>query len=692
MTRPLLALLAFLALAGGAGAQQPDDPFLWLEEVDGAQARAWVEAETAAGAGRLEGDPRFADYRLQALAILTATDRIPMPSFRAGGVDNLWQDKANPRGVWRHASLASYESDTPAWRTLIDLDALSRAEGRNWIWKGSICLEPAETRCLVRLSDGGGDAVELREFDAAAGRFVEGGFRLPMGKQNVAWLDADHLLVAREWAPGEVTASGYPYILKSWTRGEPLAAAREIYRGEPGDVQVLPMAAVGDDGAVNAVLAQRWITFSDTEFTILDEGRRIPVPLPRKAASYGYAADRLIFRLKTPWRELPMGALVAYDPAALRRAPQAGPELIFAPDATQAVQAVHTGEHGVIVELLENVKGAIDSWRRTDRGWTRVRLDLPKDGVLRVVDAADDSDAVFVNAAGFLSPTALWRGSAESGKARAVKSLPAKFDAGGKVVEQFWATSTDGTKIPYFLVRPADAPMDGSAPTIMFAYGGFESAMLPNYLPEMGKLWLEKGGAYVIANIRGGGEFGPAWHHAALREHRQRSFDDFAAVARDLHARGITSPRRLGIYGRSNGGVLTSVSIVQRPELWNAAVIESPLIDMLRYHKLPAGASWIAEYGDPEVAADAAFIGKYSAYQALKPGMQLPEPYITTNTKDDRVHPGHARKFAAKMKALGYPYIYYEQTFGGHSNDADPELNAGRWARHYVYLTQKLMD
>jgi prolyl oligopeptidase len=293
---------------------------------------------------------------------------------------------------------------------------------------------------------------------------------------------------------------------------------------------------------------------------------------------------------------------------------------------------------------------------------------------------------------GFLDPTALWLASAASGEAAEVKTLPARFDASKDMVEQFWATSSDGTKIPYFLVRPKAAKLDGSLPTVMYGYGGFELAKPPVYLPEMGKLWLERGGAYVIANIRGGGEFGPAWHEAVLRDKRQLAFDDFAAVAKDMFARKITSPRRLGIYGRSNGGVLTTVSMTQHPELWKAIVIESPLIDMLRYNHLSAGASWVGEYGDPDVPADRAFIAKYSAYQNLKPGVRYPEVYITTNTHDDRVHPGHARKFAAKLESMGIPYLYYEQTYGGHANDADPELNARRWARHYVYLSQKLMD
>ncbi|HEY7852451.1 MAG TPA: prolyl oligopeptidase family serine peptidase, partial [Caulobacteraceae bacterium] len=364
----------------------------------------------------------------------------------------------------------------------------------------------------------------------------------------------------------------------------------------------------------------------------------------------------------------------------------------FHPTATQTVDDVAVTRNRVLVELLDNVNGALDIYQRGEGGWRARRLALPKGSAISIEAADRGSDRAYVASESFLEPTALWAVDAASGAARKVKALPARFDASGDVTEQHFAVSKDGTRVPYWLVRPKAMKFDGSTPTQMFGYGGFLVSETPTYRPELGKLWLERGGAYVLANIRGGGEYGPAWHEAALREHRQRAFDDFAAVARDVIGRKITSPRRLGIYGRSNGGVLSSVAITQHPELYNAAVIESPLIDMLRYTHLSAGASWAAEYGDPDVPADRAFIAAYSAYTNLRPGVKYPEPYITTNTEDDRVHPGHARKFAAELEALGDPVLYYENTFGGHTQDADPELNARRWARHYVYLSQKLMD
>ncbi len=701
--RPALpaALVAALLLPAAALAQpaaspanpprtDAPDPFLWLEEGDGARATAWVEGQNARAKARLEGDPRYETLLAEARAIFTAQDRIATPSFRAGGVDNLWQDDVHPHGLWRHASLASYAAGTPDWATILDVDALAEAEDRNWFFQWAECLKPAQTRCLVELSDGGGDAVEIREFDTNAKAFVEGGFTSPEGKQSTAWLDADTLLVAREWVPGEVTESGYAYVLKSLTRD---GTATELYRGQPTDVSVFPIVLRGEGGRAEAVIAGRGITFFENDFMLLGEGAPVRLNLPKKAEYEAYVSGQAVFSLQEAYGDLPQGALVAFDLAALKADPAgAKAQLIFAPGPRQAIQEVGSTDSRLVVALLEDVKGAVDAWAFEDGAWTSTRLPLPTDANISLTDLASASDALFAKVEGFLTPTSLWLADAAAASARQVAALPDRFDPTTHLVEQHWATSSDGAQIPYFVVRPKAAPLDGQIPTLMYGYGGFEIAKPPIYMPEAGKLWMARGGAYVIANIRGGGEFGPAWHQSVLRENRQLAFDDFAAVARDLTARNITSAERLGIYGRSNGGVLTSVSMTQHPELWNAVVIESPLIDMLRYHRLPAGASWVGEYGDPEVPEDRAFIARYSAYQNLKAGTDYPEAYITTNTRDDRVHPGHARKFAAALEALDVPYIYYEPAAGGHANDADPQLNAARWARHYVYLMQRLMD
>ena len=694
--KSIVAATAALGVCSASHAAAPTssgDRFGWLEEIHGPRALAWVAGQNARTAETLETDPRFEPFRREALAIFTAQDRIPVPEFRGDGVDNLWQDAANPHGLWRHATLDSYRSASPRWTTMIDLDQLSDAEGESWFFKGASCLQPAERYCLVRLSNGGGDAVAVREFDTQTRRFVSAGLNLPIAKQEAEWIGPDRWIVARDWSGTgrDLTASGYPYVLKIVGRGAG-ADAQAAFHGRPADVQVSPLVLRDPAGTLQAVLFERGVTFFESETWLQAPGGPKLIPLPPKANVDGLVDGQLIFSIRQDWRGFRAGSVLSYPLAVLKAdPPKAVPTPLFQPTAIQAVDEVRTTAHRVDVSLLENVKGVVESFRFSDGVWSGERLDLPRDSALAIRAASDATDRLFVTSEGFLDPTALWFADTASGELSRTKQAPPRFDARGDVVEQHFATSSDGTRVPYFLVRPRAMKRDGSTPVQMFGYGGFQVSEVPIYRPEMGKLWLERGGAYVLADIRGGGEFGPAWHEAALREHRQRAFDDFAAVARDLIAARVTSPSHLGLYGRSNGGVLMSVSMTQHPELYGAVVIESPLVDMLRYTHLSAGASWAAEYGDPDVAADRAFIAPYSAYQNLKPGLKYPEPYITTNTEDDRVHPGHARKFAAKLESLGDPVLYYENTFGGHANDADPDLNARRWARHYVYLSQRLM-
>jgi len=671
----------------------PTDPFAWLEDIHGARALAWVADENRRTAARLETDPRFEPFRKAALAIFTAKDRIPTPEIRAGGVDNLWQDADHPHGLWRRARFADYVRGEPVWETLLDLDALSRAEGRNWFWKGATCLRPEDRFCLVRLSDGGGDAVSVREFDSVKRRFVEGGFTLDAAKQVETWLDKDTLLAARPWTPETTTTSGYAYVLKILRRGAPLGDARTVYEGARTDQGPVSARVLrGAEGGVEGVILERSVSFFDKRYLLYRGEAQTPLrlDLPPKSELGPYVRHRLTLTLQQDWKAFKAGDLIALDGKAL--ASGGAPVLVFRPTADETIDAIAATRGHLLVAVLKTVQGGVLDLAEANGRWTGRRLPTPAFSAVTLGSTSQDSEAAFIATEGFLTPTTLWLADAQAAALKPVTALPARFDGSKDVVEQFQAVSNDGTKVPYFVVRPKIMPFDGSTPTQMFGYGGFLISYPPAYKPELGKLWLERGGAYVVANIRGGGEFGPAWHDAALRENRQRAFDDFAAVAKDLFARGITSPRRLGIYGRSNGGVLTSVSMIQHPDYWNALVIESPLIDMLRFNHLSAGASWMAEYGDPDVPADRAFIEKYSAYQGLRPGVAYPEPYITTNTEDDRVHPGHARKFAAKLQALGDAALYYENTFGGHANDADPELNARRWARHYVYLSQKLMD
>ena len=694
-----LLAAAALALAGASVARTPApllpsiaagaaDPFAWLEHIHGARAMDWVARENARTAGVLESDPRFEPFRRQALAIFTAADRIPMPAFLGDGVANLWQDGEHPHGLWRVTSRQDYRTAAPHWRVLIDLDALSKAEGKSWFFKGADCLAPEDRICLVRLSDGGGDAVELREFDTRAGGFTPGGLRFARSKQEAEWIDADTLLLASDFGPGSLTTSGYPRSVRLVHRGEDLAHAKVVFEGSPTDVRAGSRVIRDASGAIIQVVVDQGLDFYHTRRFAMDRSGSVrPLDLPAKSELAGKLAGRLILVLKQDWKGFSAGDLVSVDPDSNQAS------VILRPTSSQTIERAGVGGGRLFVQMLDNVAGAVEVLTPATGAWTRRRLALPGGSTLGVEAIDRSTGAAFLTSENFLEPTALWELRADAGPdPEKIKAAPARFDASGHVAEQRFATSADGTRIPYFLVRPKGMQADGATPVQMFGYGGFDLSETPVYRPEMGKLWLERGGAYVVANIRGGGEFGPSWHEAALREHRQRAFDDFAAVARDLIRTGVTSPRHLGIYGRSNGGVLMSVSMTQHPELYGAVVIESPLIDMLRYSHLTAGASWMAEYGDPDVAGDRAFIERYSAYTQLKPGVRYPRPYITTNTEDDRVHPSHARKFAAELEALGKPMLYYENTFGGHANDADPGLNARRWARHYVYLTQQLMD
>jgi prolyl oligopeptidase len=690
-----------------AGVRAADD-HLALEEVEGAEAMAFVAGSNQRALAALEGDRRYETFRAQAEAILTATDRIPSPSFLGDGVGNFWQDAANPKGVWRRTTLASYRSAGTRWETLLDIDALARAEGRDWVFKGANCLAPDDVRCLISLSDGGKDAVVVREFDTGTRSFVDGGFVLPEGKHRISWLDRDTLLVAtdfgRENGAATLTESGYPFIVKSLTRGQTLAQATEVYRGDIGDggYGVSPAVYRDKDGRIEAVLFRRPLDTFRAETWRWVDGRAVKLNLPERVGINGTMGRRLVFSLDQDWAvpggSLPAGALViaGLDELSLAEMPRA-PAVIFAPGARQSIESVRVMSDSILAVVSDNVVGTLKRFSMTSQdarqpAWRATDIRVPANSAVGLGDSSKSRGEVFVSTQGFLTPPTLSLADVGTATVTDLRSAPAKFNASTHVVEQFEARSSDGTMIPYFVTRPRDLAMDGSAPTILFGYGGFQVSFPPAYRPEMGKLWLENGGVFVQANIRGGGEFGPQWHQSVLNENRQLAFDDFAAVAADLHRRGISSPRRTGIYGRSNGGVLTSVMMTQHPELINAAVIESPLIDMLRYHELPAGASWIGEYGDPRIPEEAAWIARYSAYQQLRPDTEYPRVYITTNTRDDRVHPGHSRKFAARLAAMGHDHLYFEDTAGGHSNDADPVANARRWARHYVYLSQQLMD
>jgi prolyl oligopeptidase len=692
-------IAASCSLGTARAAPVTDDPYLWLEDVSSPKAMEWVEAHNAQSTAVLEADPRYQSYFNQALAIAEAKDRIPVGSFIGGEVYNFWQDSDHVRGIWRRTSIADYASGQPSWETVIDLDALASADKANWVWKGASCARPAERRCLIYLSDGGEDAVTIREFDLHDKTFVKGGFMLPKGKQDATWEDENSLLVGREWKPGELTESGYAYVVKRLKRGQKLLAATELFRGNKKDVSA-GAGVLRDSADRTLAFVQEGTDFFNSKTFLLTPKGAERVAIPAKAQFVDMLDGRVIIQSREDWtptaggKTFPAGSLLSVDLAQLRANPaHLHPTLIYAPGPREALEGATASKGVLLVSILDNVRGRTLLFTPGAKGsWTRSALDLPDNSTVGIADASHKSDQALLTVTSFLTPPSLWLADAATASASEIIRQPTKFDASNLVSEQREAVSSDGTKIPYFLVHRRDIKLDGNNPTLLYAYGGFEVSETPTYSATTGKLWLENGGVFVLANIRGGGEFGPAWHDAGLGTKRQIIYDDFAAVGRDLIATKVTSPRRLGIRGGSNGGLLMGVEFTQHPELWNAVVIDIPLLDMIRISKIAAGASWQGEYGDIADPAVRAFWDKLSPYQNLKRDGRYPVPFIFTTTKDDRVGPQHARKFAARMEEYGLPFYYYENTEGGHAAGANLRQSAHTSALEMIYLTRKLMD
>ncbi|MEO7029242.1 MAG: prolyl oligopeptidase family serine peptidase [Acidobacteriaceae bacterium] len=689
-----------LPFAAHLNAQQASttDKYAWLENVSGDRSLSWVKAENARTAKVLEADPRFATYEADALKVFEDPNRLATPRLRGDEVYNFWQDAQHVRGIFRKTSRADYLTAQPHWQTVIDYDALGKHDNVHWVSKGVQCLYPGDQYCMVSLSVGGEDADTMREFDLKTGKFVPNGFVLPRSKQNVSWKDKDTLLVARDWGAGTMTKSGYPFVVKEWKRGMPLNQAKEIFRGQESDIRV-SANTLRDAQGHSVTIVSRGLTFFETQHMVETPQGLKQLDVPAKSSPSGLLDGRLLFTINTDWtpagqtRSFKQGSLLAMDLKAVLADPaHLKPSIVFEPTAQEFLAATSTTKTRLLLTTLNHVQGRAYAYTPTPGGWTKKRLDIPENVAVSVVTTNDTDDTFFLDITGFLTPTSLWMGNAATASLKLEKTQPAQFDASKDVVEQLEATSKDGTKVPYFVVHPKGMAYDGSHATLLTAYGGFEVSRTPAYSATVGKLWLEHGGVYVLANIRGGGEFGPAWHEAGLKTHRQRIYDDFAAVGKDLVARKITSPKHLGILGGSNGGLLMGVEMEQHPTLWNAIVIQVPLLDMLGYEHIAAGASWVGEYGSVSVPQERAFLASISPYNQLKPDVKYPEPLIFTTTKDDRVGPQHARKFAAKMEEFHEPFLYDEIIEGGHAAGADLKQQARTWAETYVYLSRKLTD
>jgi prolyl oligopeptidase len=688
----VLAVIAPVSSADDIGdAPASDDRYRWLEEVTGERALEWARARNDESAKVLE-TADFAALEKRFLAILDSDARIPFVEKLGPWYYNFWKDAKNPRGLWRRTTLDEYRKAQPAWETVVDLDALSDAERENWVWIGADCLKPAYRRCLVSLSRGGADAHVVREFDLATKTFVTDGFALPEAKTNSSWLDADSLYVATDFGPGSMTRSGYARIVKIWKRGTPLATAETLFEANADDVAAVALRDHTKGFERDFVV--RVITFYTNEMFVRRDGALVRIDKPDSAKATVHR-DLLLLELREDWsiggKTYPAGALIATDFEGFLDGARRF-DVLFAPTERKSLAAFSPTRNAILLNELDNVRNRVYAATRKGGKWAREALPaLSRFATVSVgaVDA-DESDDYFMAVTDFITPTRLFLGTIGGRAPEMLKRLPAYFDAKGLTVSQHEAVSKDGTSIPYFEVARANLALNGRNPTLLYGYGGFEVAMLPEYSGTLGAGWLEKGGTYVLANIRGGGEFGPKWHRAALKANRHKAFEDFIAVAEHLVRRKVTSPSHLGIQGGSNGGLLVGNMLTMRPDLFGAIVCQVPLLDMRRYHVLLAGASWIDEYGNPDDPNQWAFIRTFSPYHNLRDGVTYPPTLFMTSTRDDRVHPGHARKMMARMRDAGQNVLYYENIEGGHGGAANNSQRAHMSALAYTFLWQNL--
>ena len=685
--------------AGKVGKKVPEvivdeDPYLWLEDVTGDKALEWVRARNAKTQSKFEADPNFNKLRDDLLAILDSDARIPMVNKSGEYYYNFWRDKKNERGLWRRTTLEEYRKAEPKWEVILDLDKLAKDESENWVWSGVSLLRPKYDRALINLSRGGADATVTREFDMEKREFVQGGFERPEAKGGLDWVDRDSVFVFTDFGEGSQTKSGYPRIVKLWKRGAPMSDAKVIYEGVPEDMYI---RAVHDDspGFERNFVSRTLAFYNDEMYELTDGGALAKLDAPN-SANKSVFHDFLLIELREPWdvggRTYTAGALLIAnykDYMAGKRNLQ----VAFEPTANSSLASFAPTKDHLILNVLEDVKNRVFVLTQSKGVWEKRLLEgAPQFGNVSVspIDA-DESNEYFMTSTDFVTPTTLYYGSIGK-QPEQLKQLPALYDAKGLKISQHFATSKDGTKVPYFMVASEDLKLDGSNPTLLYGYGGFEISLMPTYNASVGRAWTSQGGVYVMANIRGGGEYGPRWHQAALKKNRLRAYEDFAAIAEDLVVRKVTSKAKLGIQGGSNGGLLVGNMVALYPDLFSAAVCQVPLLDMKRYHKLLAGASWMAEYGDPDSPGEWDFIQAYSPYQNISQSTKYPAVLFMTSTRDDRVHPGHARKMMAKMEQQGHDVSYYENIEGGHGGSANNRQAAFMQATAYSYLRDRLFS
>ena len=665
------------------------DPYLWLEDVEGKEALQWVESQNELTKERYSQAETFGETYNYLLDDYNSVDRIPFPSIRGQYIYNFWRDKNNIRGIWRRTSLESYQNDAPEWETIIDVDLLANEENKNWVWRGANCLGPDFKKCLVSLSDGGKDASVLREYDIETKTFVEDGFFAPEAKQYSDWINEDQVLIATDFGEGTLNESGYARQVRIWNRGDNLLSSEILFEGGYQDIFSFPFSEIRPDGNYFGVLEGP--TFFTKILHLYSNDKLIKVDLPLKVDIYGTYQNLLLISIAEEWLGFAIGSLLAVniEDALAQNITSKSVKMLFEPTDTSFLRSVSIGKDQILVNTLDNIKGKITHFKKIGKTWFESNLRGFDEDMLSISASDSWSNIAFIGSESFTQPTGLYF-SKDSEEFKKIKSLPRKFDPSVYEVNQFFSQSKDGTEIPYFQISRNDMVLNSSNPTLLYGYGGFEISLTPSYLSAFSRKWLDQGGVYVIANIRGGGEYGPKWHQSALKANRQRAYDDFISIAEDLISKGVTSPKNLGIRGGSNGGLLVGAVVTQRPDLFNAVICAVPLLDMYRYDKLLAGASWVDEYGDPDNEDEWEFIKKYSPYQNVFPNREYPEIYFYTSTKDDRVHPGHARKMAKKMLDQGHKIIYYENVEGGHSAASNYEQSAFMSALQLEYLNDKL--
>ena len=666
------------------------DPYIWLEEVEGTDALDWVRSQNKITEARYAESEEFSSTYEELLEEYQSTDRIPYASVQGGKMYNFWRDEKNVRGVWRRTTIESYKTENPEWETLLDIDELAKKENQNWVYKGSDCLAPNYDRCLLSLSIGGKDAVVVREFDLVNKVFVEDGFNTVESKQYSSWINENQIMIATDFGEGTMNESGYPKQVKLWTRGENLYEIAPIFDGDYTKIFSFPFSSIRPDGNYFGIVEGP--TFFTKVLYLLKDEELVKLDLPLKMDVSGTFKGSLIVSLDEDWRGYSSGSLVAVniEDALNKDISDASIELIFAPTEKRFMQGVRLGKNVIYVNVLDNINGKILHYEKIGPNWSESEIRSFGNAALSISSIDEWDEHLFISAESFTEPTSLYYSDANKDFIK-IKSLKEKFDPDKYRVEQLYATSADGTQIPYFQVSNVSMEKNSSNPTLLYGYGGFQIPLTPSYLGSFARQWLDNGGVYVIANIRGGGEFGPKWHQSALKQNRQRAYDDFIAVGEALIANEITSSKHLGIRGGSNGGLLVGAVVTQRPDLFNAVICAVPLLDMYRYDKLLAGASWVDEYGDPDNPDEWSFISKYSPYQNVFAEREYPEIYFYTSTKDDRVHPGHARKMAKKMIDQGHQVIYYENIEGGHSAAANLKQSAYMTTLQLEYLKDKLL-